>query len=69
MVDKDKLKEGSFEEKIYEKCNGNLSISDIAQEIGKSTEYVGSVVSRLKQKGLTQNFKKNGKTFPKKIHI
>ncbi len=62
MVDRDKLKEGSFEKKIYEKCNGDLSISDIAQEIGKSTEYVGSVVSRLKQKGLTQNFKKNGKT-------
>ena len=67
MSDKNILKNGSFEEKIYNICNGQKSISDIACEIGKSTEYVGSVIQRLKKKKLIQNMKKNGRVFPKKI--
>ena len=52
------IKRGSFEEKIYKKCDGQNSIADIVQVTGKSAEYVGSVLSRLRQKGLIKNTQK-----------
>ena len=67
MKDPHIVKPGSFEEKILQKCNGKRSISDIANIIGKSTEYVGSVISRLNQKGLIKNIKNGRKNIPKKI--
>lgn len=66
MVDRNQIKRGSFEEKIYKKCDGQNSISAIADMTGKSPEYVGSVVHKLRQKGLIQTIKNNGRVFPKK---
>lgn len=57
------LKDGSEQKKIYDLCDGKTT-KDIADEIKKSVEYVGSNISKLKRKGLITTIEKNGN----KIH-
>ena len=62
-MNRNPVKPNSFEDKIYRMCDGLHTTSDIAKKVGKSIEYTGSVLSRLKQKGLIKTLEKNGKKF------
>ena len=61
------LKKGSFEEKIYHFCDGKMTVTEIAKKSGKDIQYVGSVISRLKRKGLIKIINFQGKNMPKKF--
>jgi len=62
------LKKGSFEERIYNLCENN-STSEIAKKIGKSVEYTGSFISRLKKKGLIKTIIRKNKKIHQKSKI
>lgn len=64
MIKIKKLKTKSFEEKIYNLCDGKNSIAEICQKSGKSVTYVGSVLTRLKRKKLVKIILKNNKKIP-----
>lgn len=53
------LKEGSEQKKIYDLCDGKTT-KDIADVISKSTDYVHSNLSQLRNKGLIKTMDKNG---------
>jgi len=47
---KESLKNNTFERKIYNLCDGKTTILEISKKMGKSPEYIGSVLSRLRKK-------------------
>ena len=55
------LRAGSVESQVYELCDGVNTTQDIATKIQKSLEYVGAVISRLRQKGLVKTVEREGK--------
>ena len=58
-IKKELLKEGSEQKKIFDLCDSKTT-TEIADEIQKSVEYVGSNISQLKRKGLIKTIEKNG---------
>lgn len=57
------LKDGSEQKKIYDLCDGKTT-KEIEDAISKSTDYVHSNLSQLRNKGLIKTVEKNGN----KIH-
>ena len=55
------LKEGSVKRRIYELCDGTRTSRDIAETIGKSTEYVNSYLSILRREGFIRSVERAGK--------
>lgn len=66
----DVLKKNSIKMKIYCLCNGKTTSLEIAEKIGKTSEYVGSVLSRLKKEKMIFMVidKKTGRKIPVKIN-
>jgi predicted transcriptional regulator len=56
------LEPNSVEEKIYNLCNGENSISDIANKIHKKNNNVKAVLSNLRKKGLIRTTTTENKT-------
>ena len=61
------LKTDSFEKKIYNLCNGVHTYYEIGKKSGKTPEYIGTVINRLKKKGLITIEIKKKKKYPKRI--
>jgi Mn-dependent DtxR family transcriptional regulator len=55
------LKEGSVKRQIYELCDGNKTIQDIAAAIQKSTDYVSSYMTILRREGLIRTVEREGR--------
>lgn len=56
---KDLLKPGSIENQVYELCEGTTTQA-IADQIQKSLEYTGAVISKLRRKGLVKTVDRDG---------
>ena len=55
------LRPGSMEATVYDLCDGQSTIQDIAGKIQKSPEYAGAVISNLRRKGLIRTIEKDGR--------
>jgi len=69
LINQDKLKKikenlvkpGTVKEKIYNMCNETKTAEEIAQYLGKSSEYVHSYLSILRREGLIRNIVKDNR--------
>lgn len=67
-IQKDKLlPRDSIKRQIYELCDGDNSISEIANKIQKDAGYVSSNLSRLKREGLVRKIERNDEVFYEQI--
>lgn len=49
-MSKSSVRTNTFERKIYDLCDGKTTSLEICKITGKSSEYVGTVLSRLRKK-------------------
>lgn len=65
---KDKLlPKNSIKKQVYDLCDGSKTISELARSIGKSNEYTGSYLSRLRREGLIRKTKINDEIYHEQI--
>ena len=65
---KDKLlPKNSIKKQVYDLCDGSKTISELARSIGKSNEYTGSYLSRLRREGLIRKIKINDEIYHEQI--
>lgn len=64
-VKRNVLREGSMESKVYGLCDGEKNISEIAKEVGKTSNNISGVITTLRHKGLIKTVDKEGK----KVHV
>ena len=61
------LPKNSIKKQIYDLCDGSKTNSELAELIGKSNEYVGSYLSRLRREGLIRRIEKDGDIYHEQI--
>jgi hypothetical protein len=61
------LPSGTIKKQIYDLCDGSKNISELARSIGKSNEYTGSYLSRLRREGLIRKIEKDGEIYHEQI--
>lgn len=55
------LKAGSIKERVYNMCDETKTIEEMAQSLGKESNYVRSYLSILRREGLIRNVVKDGR--------
>ena len=65
---KDKLlPKNSIKRQIYDLCDGSKNINELAEAIGRSSDYVRSYLSRLRREGLIRKIEKDREIFHEQI--
>lgn len=57
----------TIKKQIYDLCDGSKNIGELARSIGKSNEYTGSYLSRLRREGLIRKIEKDGEIYHEQI--
>jgi len=63
----DLIPKDSVKKQIYDLCDGQNSITDIAKEMNKSNQYIGSYLSRLRREGLIRKIEKEGEIYHEQV--